>query len=448
MSLDPASIRSRFEDVRERTLSLVAPLDWPVLRKQHVPILSPMVWDLGHIGQFEEMWLLGELAGAEPLTRGYADMFDPAKNPRPTRDGLPLPERPILFDYLGRVRERVIGSLNGAGAGSAGDGSSAGDRLRRERLLAGGFVHEMVAQHEEQHQETILQALQICADPPYLPPQRRPTPPGREVSPAGAVEGMVPVAAGPFVMGTDRPGFAYDNERRAHEVELAGFWIDALPVSNAAYLEFVDAGGYRERRFWSDKGWAWREETAAEAPLYWRRDGGRWLRRRFGSEAEPPAREPVMHVTYWEAEAFAAWAGKRLPTEAEWEKAALWDPAAGRQRLHPWGDPPPSPELANVDQLAFGPAELGAYPAGASAYGAEQMVGDCWEWTASDFTAYPGFEAFPYREYSDVFFGPDYKVLRGGSWATRPAVARGTFRNWDYPIRRQIFTGIRCARDD
>jgi len=439
MSPDPSGIRARLETVRERTLSLIAPLEWPVLRKQQIPILSPMVWDLGHIGNFEETWLLGELTGAPPLAQGYAEMFDPARNPRPTREALPLPDRATLFDYLGRVRERVLAAGNGAGPRDAAG--------RLSRLLAGGFVHELVAEHEEQHQETILQALQACADPPYRPALRRPTPPGRPVDPPGAVEGMVRIPAGPFVMGTDRPGFAYDNERRAHERELPDYWIDAAPATHADYLAFLDAGGYRERRWWSEAGWAWREETGAEAPLYWRHHGGRWLRRRFGDEGEPPPREPVMHVSYWEAQAFARWAGKRLPTEPEWEKAALWDPAADRPRLYPWGDEPPTPERANLDQLAFGPAEVGAYPAGVSAYGVHGMAGDAWEWTASDFAAYPGFEAFPYREYSEVFFGPEYKVLRGGSWATRPAVARGTFRNWDYPIRRQIFTGIRCARD-
>ena len=257
---------------------------------------------------------------------------------------------------------------------------------------------------------------------------------------------MIEIPAGPFVMGTDCPDFAYDNERRAHEVDLPAFALDPAPVTHRAYLEFIAAGGYREREFWSEAGWRWREETAAEAPLYWRRgEDGRWRRRRFDREAEPPPDEPVTHVSYWEAEAYARFAGKRLPTEAEWEKAALWDPAAGRARAYPWGDEPPTPERANLDQLAFGPAPVGAYPAGVSAYGVHQMVGDVWEWTSSDFLPYPGFAAFPYPEYSEVFFGSDHKVLRGGSWATRPAVARGTCRNWDYPIRRQIFTGIRCA---
>jgi iron(II)-dependent oxidoreductase len=156
---------------------------------------------------------------------------------------------------------------------------------------------------------------------------------------------------------------------------------------------------------------------------------------------------PVVHVSWYEADAYARWAGKRLPTEAEWEKAASWDPQTETKRLYPWGDAPATPERTNLNQLAFKPAEVGAYPAGASAYGALGMIGDLWEWTASDFSAYPGFESFPYREYSEIFFDDGYMVLRGGSWATRPGAIRNTFRNWDFPIRRQLFVGFRCARD-
>jgi iron(II)-dependent oxidoreductase len=163
-----------------------------------------------------------------------------------------------------------------------------------------------------------------------------------------------------------------------------------------------------------------------------------------------PADEPVQHVCWHEADAYARWAGKRLPTEPEWEKAASWPPDGGggaTKRRYPWGNTDPTPELANLGQRHFGPAPAGAYPAGASAYGVEQLVGDVWEWTSSDFEAYPGFSSFPYREYSEVFFGSGYKVLRGGSWATDPVAVRTTFRNWDLPMRRQIFAGFRCARD-
>jgi iron(II)-dependent oxidoreductase len=240
------------------------------------------------------------------------------------------------------------------------------------------------------------------------------------------------IPGGKFVMGTDREPSAYDNERPAHVVDVAPFLIDTVPVTNGRYLEFVEAGGYDEPRFWSEAGWAHRCAEGLTAPQFWAREGGgSWSVRRYGRRLDLPLDEPVQHVCWYEADAYARFAGKRLPTEAEWEKAAEGA----------------TPDSANLGGRHFGPAPVGAYPRGASRYGAEQMIGDVWEWTASDFTAYPGFVTFPYKEYSEVFYGSDYKVLRGGSWATSPSVARVTFRNWDYPVRRQIFAGFRCARD-
>jgi iron(II)-dependent oxidoreductase len=315
-------------------------------------------------------------------------------------------------------------------------------------LLGDGFVYGMVIQHEHQHDETMLAALQLLPGDGYRP-VAPPPPPGR---PIGAPE--VLVDGGPFLMGTDTEPWAYDNERPAHRVHLPAYWIDTTPVTNAAYLEFVEDGGYDAPRWWTDAGWAWRQEARLEHPQFWRREAtADWSRLRFGFREPLPPDEPVQHVCWYEADAYARWAGKRLPSEAEWEKAAAWDPAAGRARRHPWGDEAPRGTHANLGQRHFGPAPVGAYPAGASPCGALGMLGDVWEWTSSDFTAYPGFAAFPYREYSEVFFGADhnfgadYKVLRGGSWATHPTAARATFRNWDYPIRRQIFAGFRCARD-
>ena len=450
--LDREAIRRRLEGVRERTLALVAPLDWPLLRRQHVPILSPMVWDLGHVGIFEETWLLRRFGGDGWRRPGYERLFDPVINPRPARGALPLPARGELFGYLTEVRERALTHL----LETAGDGAGPPADPETAALLAGGYVWELVAEHEEQHHETLLQAMQAMTGPCYRPALHRPTP--RPATPPA--RDMVEVPAGPFRMGHAGAGFAYDNEREAHEIDLPGFRVDRYPVSNAEYLAFVEDGGYRRAGPWSEEGRRWREETEAAAPLYWLAPGepapdgsepaagadeGSWRLRRFGRVHPLDPEEPVTHVTFWEAEAYAAWAGKRLPTEPEWEKAALWDPEAGRSRPWPWGDEPPDATRANLDQLAFGPARAGSYPAGASAYGIHQAIGDVWEWTDSDFRAYPGFEAFPYAEYSEIFFGPDYKVLRGGSWATRPAVARGTFRNWDFPVRRQIFSGIRCA---
>src|SRR5581483_1019916 len=307
------------------------------------------------------------------------------------------------------------------------------------------FVYGMVVQHEHQHDETMLATLQLMAGDGYRPDA--PAPPAG--GPVGAAE--VRVDGGPFTMGTSVEPWAYDNERPAHTVELAPFFIDTTPVTNGAYLAFIEDGGYADPRWWTEPGWAWRQEAGLDHPEFWRREGaataeGAWSRLRFGFVEALPLDEPVQHVCWYEADAFARWAGKRLPTDAEWEKAASWTPD-GHKRRYPWGDAEPSDHTANLSQRLFRPAPVGAYPDGASPWGCHQMVGDVWEWTSSDFLPYPEFTSFPYREYSEVFWGADYKVLRGGSWATHPSAVRATFRNWDYPIRRQIFSGFRCARD-
>jgi len=435
---DLQAVQRRMADVRRRTLDLIAVLDAPTLRRQHIPILSPMVWDVGHIGNFEEQWLVQRLLAAPPLAAHYQRLFDPVANPRPTRAGLALPTGDELRGYLGAVRERALEALTRSAAAS-GD-ADGGD----PRLVEDAYVFEMVVEHEEQHQETLLQCMQVLDDPPYVPTQRRALPPG-----SGATNEAIEIAGGPFVMGWQRDGFAYDNELPPHEVHVERFAIDRFPVSNGDFLAFVEDAGYRRRELWSDAGWAFREQDGMEAPRNWRRDeNGAWTVR-YMDQVLPLAQaldRPVIHVCYWEADAYCRWAGVRLPTEAEWEKAALWDPARGVARPWPWGEEPPSIERANLDQLAFAPAPLGAYPQGGSAYGVEQLVGDMWEWTSTDFDGYPGFVAYPYDDYSKTWFGTDYKVLRGASWATRPLVARGTFRNWDFAIRRQIFAGFRCVR--
>jgi gamma-glutamyl hercynylcysteine S-oxide synthase len=246
-------------------------------------------------------------------------------------------------------------------------------------------------------------------------------------------------------MGSSDP-WAYDNERPAHRVSLKPFWIDTTPVSNRYFIKFIEAGGYDEPSWWSAKGWQHRIDAELSAPLFWRKDTDGWKVRRFGTWLPVNLDEPVQHVCWYEADAYARWAGKRLPTEAEWEKAAGWDPVAQRQRRFPWGDTY-DPDFANLGQQHLGPSGIGAYPQSVSPAGVIQMIGDVWEWCSSDFLPYPGFDAFPYPEYSSIHFGSDYKVLRGGSWATHPSACRNSFRNWDYPIRRQIFAGFRCARD-
>jgi len=422
---------ARLEEVRARTLELVSVLDWPTLRRQHVPILSPMVWDLGHIGNYEETWIAQNVLGEAPVVDAFQEMFDPVLNPRPVREALPLPERDELLAYLSRVRDRTREALARI------------EGLEETPLLAEGYVFDLVAEHEEQHQETLLQAMQLLEEPAYTPANRRELPGG-----SGEASKMIRVPGGSFLMGRPKSlGFAYDNEHPQHEVDVAAFEIDRFPVTNREYLAFVEDGGYQREELWSAEGKAWLQSAGVEAPQNWVRQGAEWTVRYADLVLPVPNERPVIHLCYYEAEAYAGWAGKRLPTESEWEKAALWGPEATAPRAFPWGDAPPNDELANLDHLGFAPAEIGAYPVGASAWGVEQMVGDLWEWTSSDFVGYPGFKAFPYPEYSEIFFGDEYKVLRGGSWATRAHVARGTFRNWDFQIRRQIFAGVRTARD-
>jgi iron(II)-dependent oxidoreductase len=362
----------------------VAPVAETDLDRVHDPLMSPLVWDLGHIAAFEDLWLAVRGAGLEPLRPELMRVYDADETPRPERGELPYLRLPAALEYLHEVRARTLGL-----AGTVAP-----------------LLQELVVQHECQHSETMLQTLQIAAPGVYAPP--------RTDRDGTARRGTLTVEAGPFTLGAEDGQFAYDNERPARVVDLPAFEIDAAPVTNAAYGAFVADGGYSRRELWSDDGWAWRRREAAAHPLYWNGDGGE---RRF-DRVEPlhPAL-PVMHVSWFEADAYARWAGKRLPTEAEWEKAAT---------LH-------GGEEGNLDQLDFGPGPAGPF------------VGDCWEWTATDFAGYPGFRAHPYREYSEVFFDRGYKVLRGGSWATRRRVARATFRNWDHPQRRQIFAGFRCA---
>jgi iron(II)-dependent oxidoreductase len=419
------------ERARAHTLAILAPLGDDDAARQHDPLMSPIIWDLGHIAAFEQLWLLHNLDGEIRFSE-MPGTYDPFAHPRATRGSLALPTLDEARTELARVRAEVRDHLA---------------RLHldaRSPLLRDGYVLRMVAQHEHQHRETILQTLQLKQGAPYAAPRAWSLPPGGEVRPEGA---MVRFDGGRVPLGTDDRAESYDNERPRHIVELAPFSIDVTPVTNCAYLRFVEDGGYDDRSCWSDEGWTWRTDSGVRAPKHWEHGPRGWSARTMDRVEPLDPLRPVCHVCYHEADAYARAAGKRLPTEQEWEVAATWDPAASRQLAYPWGDERPTPALANVDQLAFGTAQVGAYPRNRSPLGCYGMIGDVWEWTSTDFHGYPGYESFPYREYSEVFFGPEYKVLRGGSWATSADVARATFRNWDYPIRRQIFAGFRCARD-
>ena len=405
-------------EARSRTLALVAGVSEDDLNRVHNPLMSPLVWDLGHIAAFEDLWLAQQTGGLEPLRPELSAVYDADETPRADRGALPYLRRADAAAFMEETRRRsleVLGRVDGIEP-----------------------VWTMVVNHEHQHNETMLQTLQL-ADRGVYTPERRELPKS-----AADGAGMVEIPAGPFPLGDPGAGFAYDNERPQREVDVPAFAIDRTAVTCGAFAEFIDDGGYRRRELWSDQGWEWRVADGVERPLYWTGDGSV----RSFDRLEPLDPEaPVMNVSWHEASAYARWRGARLPGEEEWEKAASWDEAAGRKRRFPWGEEPPDESRANLDQLGFGPAPAAAYPVGASSYGVLGMVGNCWEWTASEFHAYPGFRASPYREYSEVFFGGGFRVLRGGSWASRPAMARTTFRNWDHPQRRQIFAGFRCAAD-
>jgi gamma-glutamyl hercynylcysteine S-oxide synthase len=416
---------------RQRTALLTDSVDDADLVRQHSPLMSPLVWDLAHIANQEELWLLRVVGGREPMYPQIDPLYDAFEHPRAERPSLPLlpPEQARVYGH--EVRGRVLDLL---------------DRmpLSGSRLLTDGFAFGMVAQHEAQHDETMLITHQLRTGEPVLTA----APPGPAPADAIRLPAEVLVPGGPFTMGTSTDPWALDNERPAHTVQVPGFFLDTTPVSCGQYLEFIAGGGYRDPRWWTPPGWEYISKARLAAPLYWQRGGaGQWLRRVFGRLEPVSPGEPVLHVSWYEADAYARWAGRRLPTEAEWEKAARFDPATGLTRRYPWGDAEPEPGLANLGQRFLRPAPAGSYPDGAAPSGARQLIGDVWEWTSSDFLPYPGFSAWPYREYSEVFFGPEYKVLRGGSFAVSPVACRGTFRNWDYPIRRQIFAGFRTARD-
>ena len=409
------ALADALDGARQRSLGLLDPLSEEDQLAQHSPLMSPLVWDLAHVGHYEELWLLRAVARTQPIDPAHDDIYDAFKHVRKERAKLAILGPAEARSHIAMVRGRVLDVL---------------DKVELDPavpLLNDGFVYGMVAQHEHQHDETMLATLQLMAL--AVSPRGRAGPAG----PAAArSRGARPRRA--VHDGHRQPSrFAYDNERPAHVVDVAPFLIDTVPVTNRQYLAFVEAGGYDEPRFWSEAGWAHRARgrPGRAAVLVPRR------RRVVVGAALRPADRPAPRRA---RPARVLVRGRRLRPLRRQAPPHRGGVGEGRQ-------PAPRPPSANLGQRHFGPAPVGAYPDGASRYGAEQMLGDVWEWTSSDFTAYPGFATFPYKEYSEVFYGSDYKVLRGGSWATSPLVARTTFRNWDYPIRRQIFAGFRCARD-
>jgi gamma-glutamyl hercynylcysteine S-oxide synthase len=371
----PVQALADLQEARRATLTLVAAIDEADLERVHSPIMSPLAWDLGHIAAYEDLWIAHRHGGRELLRPELADLYDAFETPRAVRGEIEALGPADARGYLQEVRARTVEVIAHRGVGD-------------------GFVCEMVLRHELQHSETMRQTLAIAG---LLPAGEPP------LGPLEESQGWAAIPAGPFTMGSGPEAFAYDNEHPRHAVETGAFHIARLPVSCASWMSFSEGGGYQRREWWSPEGWAWKQEhQVTHHPAV--------------AEGDPQA--PACHLSWFEAEAFARANDARLPTEAEWEKAATW--------TVPSTDPP-----------SAGSAEAPALAG----------IGQVWEWTQSEFGGYPGFVAYPYREYSEVFFGDGYRVLRGGSWATSPRVASLRFRNWDLPLRRQIFAGLRLARD-
>jgi gamma-glutamyl hercynylcysteine S-oxide synthase len=362
-----AEIVEAMAAVRRRTFDVVGHLPEADLERQVDPIMSPLVWDLAHIAAYEDLWLVHRFAGAPLLRPDLAARYDAFETPRSVRGEIELLDTAGAREYLAAVRSRALDTLDG-----------------REPDPA---IHEMVIRHELQHTETMRQAMEIGGLLPRGEPALRPVP-------ATVSDDWVTIPAGPFRMGASNGAFSYDNERPAHDIDLRAFRVARRPVTNATWMRFCEGGGYVRREWWSDEGWSWKEDYD--------------ITHHPGVAAGHPD-APACHVSWFEADAFARSCGARLPTEAEWEKAATRDQGNGGATL--------------------------------------EGVGQVWEWTSSEFAGYPGFVAHPYPEYSEVFFGAGYRVLRGGSWATDARVAAPTFRNWDLRERRQIFAGVRLATE-
>ncbi len=411
--MDP--LASDLRDARSRTLALVSDLDDVQWLGPRLAVVNPMLWEVGHVAWFQEFWTLRHARGRAPALDGVDALYDSAKVAHDTRWDLPLFDRPRVLRFLSETLERSLEVL-----GSPPD--------------AAAYFHKLVLFHEDMHGEAFAYTRQTLGYPP--PPL------GRVIRPdeAGPLPGDVDVSGARFLLGAKRgDGFVFDNEKWAAPTEVASFRIARAPVTNQEYRGFVEDGGYGDSRLWSEEGWRWRTRTGARHPVYWDETG---QERRHDALRPLSPHTPVIHVCWYEAEAYCSWAGRRLPTEAEWELAA----GTPEKRRFPWGDSAPDERRANLDGRAGGPVDVAAHPEGDSAYGCRQMIGNVWEWTASDFAPYPGFVVDPYKEYSEPWFSSPHKVLRGGCWATRARLLRNTFRNFYPPDRRDVLAGFRtCA---
>jgi ergothioneine biosynthesis protein EgtB len=433
LSISQTTLAEAVIDTRQRSLELLRDLDEDQLLGPRLPIVNPLLWEMGHLAWFGEKWVLRH-AGKRPPLRSDADsLFDSSAVPHDTRWDLPLPPRAATMDYMNQVQERIL------------------DVVHRGPTSEEAYFILLSVFHEDMHGEAFLYTRQTLG---YSRPRLSP-PRGYAIGQteggsdgAGPLPGDVQIPGGTFHLGAGREEpFVFDNEKWTHPVPLRPFAIARAPVTQAEFAAFVADDGYRRAELWGPAGWRWRQAGEVLHPMHWRREGNGWLRRDFDRWLPLEPHRPVIHVNWYEAEAYCRWAGRRLPTEAEWETAAAasGNDLSAPKRRFPWGDELPNPMQAQLDGYRLGCCNVADLPAGDSHFGCRQMIGNVWEWTASDFLPYPGFVADPYRDYSQPWFGT-HKVLRGGAWMTRSRLLRNTWRNFYQPDRRDVWAGFRtCA---
>jgi iron(II)-dependent oxidoreductase len=417
------------EDARRRTFALVVDLTDDQLIGPRLAIVNPLLWEIGHVAWFQERWVLRHALGGPPLRENGDALYDSSTVPHDSRWELPLPSRAQTLEYLAEIRDRMLAVISDP-----------------ERARAADYFIRLSIAHEDMHDEAFAITRQTLG---YPSPRSIGS---QAIRPRnGALAGDARIPGGTFILGA-QPGadeFIQDNEKWAHSISVASYQIAKAPVTQSQFADFVSAGGYKRRKYWSEDGWRWRESSGAEQPAYWRKGAGRWERREFDRWVPLEPHRPVIHVNWYEAEAFCQFAGRRLPSESEWEVAAAGTAGDGgklspEKRRFPWGDEPPSSSRANLDGEWLGCVDVGAFPDGDCEFGCRQMIGNVWEWTDSTFVPYPGFAADPYQDYSEPWFGT-HKVLRGGCWVTRARLIRNTWRNFYTPDRRDVLAGFRTC---
>ena len=419
----------------QRLIDLFHSLDNQQILGPKLAIVNPARWEVGHVAWFFELWILRNLYEGQPLIANADELYNSADVAHDTRWDLLLPTKEQTLAFVNQVRERSLSRLRSV-----------------EATERDAYFFRLGTYHADMHTEALTYTRQTLAYP--APALRVPqaAPANREAEP-GFVPHDVYVPGGAFMLGaTPDAAFVFDNEKWAHPVQVEPFRMSAAAVTYGEIRDFVDDGGYQRRELWSGEGWAWRVSAEAGCPAYWQKgQDGEWRLRQYDQVVPLPAQRAIIHVNWHEANAYCVWAGRRLPTEAEWELAASAEPTPDgsgitkAKRLFPWGNDPPTPERANLDWGAGGAIDARSLPAGDSAFGMRQMIGNVWEWTSTTFGPYPGFSRDPYKEYSEPWFG-DHMVLRGGCWSTRSRLIRNTWRNFYRPDRRDVMAGFRtCA---